>query len=278
MRSSALAQNYFDDEDEFEDGPIEHEEYVCSKETFAPLSKAIPPVFEKYALAASLAPFTESPIEVLFGAEFITFVGSIGMKFAHCSHLDQNNFGRDCILLMHQYPWKNYRIDWAIKVSFLQQSLFFVECDGREFHSSEAQIARDRRKDSEAIEEGIPLFRFTGSELERNASACARLLYDKIEQQYFSERRVSLGKAVVRESCRGCYFKVELATTFAGLANTLKSIYQFHSERGISVRQGPPERHHNRNQEFVRWYFENVQDADIFQKHFGGRLICSSVL
>jgi very-short-patch-repair endonuclease len=277
MSRSALSQSYYEEEEleELEGSQIESEEFVCSKETFAPISNALPPVLEKFTLAASIAPYTESPIEVLFGVEFITFVSSIGLKFSHCEHSDQNKFGRDCILLMHQFPWKHYRIDWAIKVPFLQQSLFFVECDGRDFHSSEAQVARDKLKDSEALKAGVRMFRFTGSDLERSAATCARLVYDEIEKQYFSEKRASLPQVITRKTCRGCHFKVEVATTFAGLANALKSIYQFHSERGISVRQGPPEHHHGRNQEFVRWYFENVQDADIFRKRFGGRLICS---
>ncbi|HWK94502.1 MAG TPA: hypothetical protein VNR39_03670 [Pseudolabrys sp.] len=277
MLRGALAHSHFDEDDGFEGVSIETEEFICSKETFSQVSAALPPVLEKFALAASLAPYTESPIEVLFGVEFVTFVAAIGLKVAHCDHSEQNNFGRDCVLLIHQYPWKNYRIDWAIKVPFLRQPIFFVECDGRDFHSTEAQVTRDRIKDGEALRAGIPVFRFTGSDLDRNAAACVRVVYDKIETQYFSEKRTTLRQEITRESCRGCHFKVELAATLSDFASTLRSIYHFHSERGISVRQGTPERRYGQSQDFVRWYFKNVQDAGLFQKRFGGRLICSPV-
>lgn len=267
----------------FEVGELENaldgsEEYCSSKETFGLIANAVPSVLNNVALALSIAPETESPIEVLFGVEFTKFISSTRLKFTRCHQSVENDFGRDHILLIPQYCWRNFRIDWAIKVPFLKQPLYFVECDGRDFHSSDAQIARDQRKDSEVLQAGIQIFRFTGSELERNTAACVRVTFDVIERQYFNERRITLQQSLTPADCRKCHLKVELSATLATLAGRLKPIHQFHDERGLKVRQGPPIRSESRNQEFVRWYFEGVEEAAAFQQEFGGRLICSSAL
>lgn len=106
------------------------------------------------------------------------------MKFVRCSEADENSFSGDHILLIPQYHWKNYRIDWAIKVTFLKHPYFFIECDGKDFHSSQEQIFRDRQKDEAVRSAGIQIFRFSGSELERNASACVKVVFAALELPY----------------------------------------------------------------------------------------------
>jgi very-short-patch-repair endonuclease len=51
-----------------------------------------------------------------------------------------------------------------------------VECDGKEFHSSVEQQANDALKDAAALKAGIRLIRLTGSEINRDADACASLV------------------------------------------------------------------------------------------------------
>jgi len=254
------------------------EEFVSARETFAAVASAVPAVLETMLLAASINAVAESPIEVFFGVEFAKLASAMSLKLARCRQDEEFNFGNDEILLIPQYEWSKYRIDWVIKVPFLQRSLFFVECDGREFHSTEPQIRRDRQKDHLASQSGISMFRFTGSDLERNAHGCARIVLSAIERQYFDEKRKCLRDALALRRCGDCHFKVELPVTLNGLAIALRQIHRFHKDRGLELRQGPPERRYNQKQDSMRWYFEKLEDADGFQKSFGGRLICSSVL
>jgi very-short-patch-repair endonuclease len=49
-----------------------------------------------------------------------------------------------------------------------------VECDGHDFHErTKAQAARDRSRDRLAQHQGLPIFRFTGSEIWRDPAGCA---------------------------------------------------------------------------------------------------------
>lgn len=49
-----------------------------------------------------------------------------------------------------------------------------VECDGHDFHErTKEQAARDRRRDRAFQHMGIPILRFTGSELYRDVTACS---------------------------------------------------------------------------------------------------------
>jgi very-short-patch-repair endonuclease len=58
------------------------------------------------------------------------------------------------------------RAKWKLK------PLVLVECDGKEFHSSADQQANDKLKDVAALQAGIRLVRFTGSEIHRDIDAC----------------------------------------------------------------------------------------------------------
>lgn len=170
----------------------EFSERICSKDTFSRIGQVVPTVVDNAAIAVSIAPRTESPIEVLFGVEALKYFRvryrkHPTMRFECCEHAAEYTFVVDHTLLIYQYPWRNYRIDWVLKVTFLRQPYFFIECDGREFHSSEQQLLRDRLKDEAIRSAGIQVFRFTGSELERNASACVRIVFAAMELQYRQE-------------------------------------------------------------------------------------------
>jgi len=107
-------------------------------------------------VAARLAKFTESPIETMLGVALLDVI---------------NKDWR----LIPQLEWRSYRIDWCLhrpgKIDI------FIECDGKEFHTKPEQVARDRRRDAEITKAGIKLFRFTGSEIFRNARGCAFRVY-----------------------------------------------------------------------------------------------------
>lgn len=82
----------------------------------------------------------------------------------------------DKIVLLPQYEWNHYCIDFAISVF---DDLIFVECDGHDYHERTKEQARhDRMKDRTIQTAGIPILRFTGSEIYRDAEACAVEIID----------------------------------------------------------------------------------------------------
>jgi very-short-patch-repair endonuclease len=79
-----------------------------------------------------------------------------------------------------QVPFGPYVLDFVLGCS--SRSLISVgsivsvavECDGHDFHErTKEQAAHDRARDREVQSRGLPVFRFTGSELYRNPNACA---------------------------------------------------------------------------------------------------------
>lgn len=115
----------------------------------------------------SVEPYCESPIEQDMAIMLIETLGSIEeFKFAFCPYGEERLF-LDCdALITPQYPWQGYRIDFAIRIK--PKRYIFIECDGKHFHSSDAQIARDRRKDKAAELAGILMLRFSGSHIFRD--------------------------------------------------------------------------------------------------------------
>ena len=111
---------------------------------------------QKAEIAARMAKFTESPIEIMFGMAMMELIEG-GWS------------------LCPQYKWRRYRIDWALERGVMP--LIFVECDGNEFHTRPEDVARDRQRDIEIRRAGIKLFRFTGREIYQNAAGCALRVY-----------------------------------------------------------------------------------------------------
>ncbi|SFG65363.1 endonuclease domain-containing protein [Methylobacterium gossipiicola] len=73
-----------------------------------------------------------------------------------------------------------WRVDFAISFPDTAAPVgaplrkLLVECDGHEFHErTKAQAARDRSRDRLAQHQGLPIFRFTGSEIWNDPCGCA---------------------------------------------------------------------------------------------------------
>ena len=84
------------------------------------------------AIVDELSVHCESPIEILIGAGLI-IVGRLAEcpnAFVFCLPEDEAK-NPDKFLMMPQYPWKGFRIDWVFKVI---DKYIFIECDGHEFH------------------------------------------------------------------------------------------------------------------------------------------------
>lgn len=73
---------------------------------------------------------------------------------------------------------KSYRADFLLVVNNSDESKLkkmIVECDGHEFHErTKEQAARDKGRDREFTTAGYTVMRFTGSEITRDAIACAK--------------------------------------------------------------------------------------------------------
>jgi very-short-patch-repair endonuclease len=106
--------------------------------------------------AARMSRFTESPIETMLGLALLELLD-------------------DGWELIPQYQWRGFRIDWCLRIP--DKPLIFLEADGNEFHTKPHQIERDRRRDALIRRAGIRLWRFTGSEIYRNAEGCALRVY-----------------------------------------------------------------------------------------------------
>lgn len=84
--------------------------------------------------------------------------------FTHADH--------GTVIVMTQVPWKPRRHDLVL-MSHKTKKLLCVELDGHDFHErSKAQAAKDKSADRILQRAGFPVFRFTGSEVWRDAAAC----------------------------------------------------------------------------------------------------------
>ena len=122
-----------------------------------PISSFLLPVLENVASAIAIAPDCESPIEIDLGARLSTAMRAIDDR---------------ALALVPQYELGPYRYDFAVVRD--SNPLMLIECDGREFHSTEAQLANDRAKDDFAAQKSLLLLRFSGSDIYRDGRDCVR--------------------------------------------------------------------------------------------------------
>lgn len=91
-----------------------------------------------------------------------------------------------------QYPVVRRRLDFAIEVFARGERavVLAVECDGKDFHSTDEQLAADRRRDAELLRFGIHTIRFTGSELHADPQQCAETALRRA-RELFDEQRAA---------------------------------------------------------------------------------------
>ena len=102
---------------------------------------------------AAISALCESPIEVEFG-----------------NNLFDKGGGE--FLIIPQFIFGAYRMDFAI-CDDQAKPYIFVECDGKDFHSSSEQVTKDMEKSQYTESKGIPLFRISGSAIFRAAEPLA---------------------------------------------------------------------------------------------------------
>ena len=93
----------------------------------------------------------------------------------------------DVIRIFKQVHVGEYRADFVVQWHFApgagppHESIetLVVECDGHDFHErTKEQAARDRKRDRALTRLGLRLFRFTGSEIHKDANACSRQILE----------------------------------------------------------------------------------------------------
>lgn len=85
-----------------------------------------------------------------------------------------------------------YKLDFVIKCVFAEgvagyekSSLIAVECDGHDFHErTKQQAAHDKRRDRVMTAGGLRVLRFTGSEIFKDAGACATQVMQCLGARY----------------------------------------------------------------------------------------------
>lgn len=117
--------------------------------------------------AAAVSRYTESPIETMLAVAILRQWPDVELR-THDAGL-----GRGWTLIP-QYPWGSFRVDLALRKP--NGFMIFIECDGREFHSSPEQLERDATRERMMIDAGYPVVRFTGAEINYSAVACASSL------------------------------------------------------------------------------------------------------
>ena len=122
---------------------------------FEPVAAAA--VLESIAIAIEIAPLCDSQIEIDLAIPLTKAIRVIDDP---------------TLSLSHQFPLGRFLYDLYLKREGRPKPLVLVECDGKEFHSTDDQIAKDRAKDALAAESGIPLLRFSGSEIFRELDRC----------------------------------------------------------------------------------------------------------
>jgi hypothetical protein len=123
---------------------------------------------DRLDLTVHVARYTESPIETMLAVAILRKWPDVEFRpFALGP-------GRGWTLIP-QYEWGSFRVDLAFQKP--DGFLLFIECDGKEFHSSPEQLERDAVREQIMIERGYPVMRFTGAEINYSPHACADQLH-----------------------------------------------------------------------------------------------------
>lgn len=157
---------------------IHGDESACGDGDFIHIVEATKPLVERIHRIVRLSANTDSPIESQLGAAISLFFEKAGFPLKIATMIDVENTP-DALLLVPQFKWGYYRSDWAILHTRLGGALL-VECDGKDFHSSPAQIAHDAKKDAAALDRGYLTLRFTGSQIHREPDVCAQKVFDAV--------------------------------------------------------------------------------------------------
>jgi very-short-patch-repair endonuclease len=154
----------------------------CSDHSNSPLETLMSGAFAACQIKPTLYPvklisFQDSEFEWLHGQKDHTF----------------SPYG---IYIFPEVKVGNYRVDFLCmatpELPERQKFYLAIECDGHEFHEkTKMQAARDKARDRFIVGQGIPMMRFTGSEIWRDPMACAEQALDYFKDKVMPLRRTA---------------------------------------------------------------------------------------
>jgi very-short-patch-repair endonuclease len=135
----------------------------------------------------------ESPIEELFAIAFWSrydWVGDAmclaGVKLDAQIRLAKYEMPK--IIWSPQTEVRGLRVDFIFCQALLcdrKPVVVAVECDGHDFHEkTKEQAARDKARDRRLVKAGIRVLRFTGSEIYKDANACAEEVFQVLNSEW----------------------------------------------------------------------------------------------
>lgn len=135
---------------------------------------------------AATAGKTESPIEALM---LVAFTRS--RHFILASPKDE--IAGEGKFVIPQYEFGPYRADFMIVAHGFRKkvrawpldakTMVAIECDGKDFHTTDEQIENDKKRDAYFKENGIPTLRFTGSEIYNHGDLLVRNINDYVNDR-----------------------------------------------------------------------------------------------
>lgn len=134
----------------------------------------------------------DSPIEGKFVQALFDYMKNIGMRPSFHAHahakgvvvFDGNRgLSRWSVVCGYRHPGLGKKsVDFLVSLeSGNDVSELAVELDGRMSHSTDEQKARDREKDRIMLSLGVPVVRFSGTEVNSDAGSCVCYVIDTIE-------------------------------------------------------------------------------------------------
>ncbi len=131
---------------------------------------------------ASLAPYVDSPIEERFLVALVAIdelSGPSSIDFhGHGIHhvVRTSRESSSHLVITGQAPVGQYRADFLLEWGFFgMEARVAVELDGHDFHEkTKEQVARGKKRDRFFAAQDLPLLRFSGSEVHKDATACAQ--------------------------------------------------------------------------------------------------------
>lgn len=173
------------DEDDYQDEREPwRQPYVrgCEKDAgdvqFKSLAEVTAQAVDRINHCQNISPTSDSPIETIVGAAVLMFFERAGVPLKLCKMIDLRT-APDALLLVPQFAWSYYRSDWAI-MNPRRAGILLIECDGKDWHSSEEQKAHDTKKDLAALDCGYLTLRFSGSQIHKDADGCAQKIFDAV--------------------------------------------------------------------------------------------------
>jgi very-short-patch-repair endonuclease len=142
------------------------EERPRNRGGFEPIAVPAAGVLDSIAIAAELGSLCDSEIEVDLAVALTKALRVINDP---------------TLSLGHQFQLGRFLYDLYIQREGRSKPLVMIECDGKEFHSTDEQVSNDRAKDVLAAKSGILLHRFSGSQIFRELDCCT--------QEVLKERR-----------------------------------------------------------------------------------------